>query len=327
MDPLTHTAVGLFLSRAGLNRWTPHATAILVVSANIPDLDILAALRGSLNYLHYHRHWTHSLLAMPLMALVAVALVRVVFRTPLRWLGAFAAALIGVASHLLLDLTNTYGVRILLPFSSQWFHLDIAGFPDPWTWTILLLGILGPFLSRLVGSEIASGGARSRHYGRGGAIFALSFLALYDGGRAVLHARAVNIVESRLYRGIAPLRVAAFPVSMNPLRWKGIVETGSFYALAPVNLLQDFDPGRALILDQPDPSPALDRARATPAFQEFLRFSPFPAWRVWPDEKLENGTLVEAIDLRFGSPESPAFFVRARLDGNGQVIESSFHFR
>ena len=44
-------------------------------------------------------------------------------------------------------------------------------------------------------------------------------------------------------------------------------------------------------------------------------------------EKLENGTRVEAIDLRFGSPASPGFFARARVDSNGKVIESSFHFR
>jgi inner membrane protein len=327
MDNLTHTAVGLFLSRAGLNRWTPHATAILVVSANIPDLDILAALRGSLNYLHYHRHWTHSLLAMPLMALLAVALIRVVFRGPIRWLGAWAAALAGVASHLLLDLTNTYGVRILLPFSGEWFRLDIAAFPDPWLWTILLLGILGPFLSKLVGAEISSGSARPRHYGRGGAIFALLFLTLYDGGRAVLHARAVNVLESRLYQGVAPLRVAACPTPTNPFRWNGIVETANFYALAPVNLLQDFDPTRSTILIKPDPDPAIDQARATPAFQEFLRFSQFPIWRVWADPQTENGKRVEAIDLRFGSPASPAFFARAILNSGGQVIQSSFHFR
>jgi inner membrane protein len=333
MDNLTHTAVGLFLSRAGLNRWTPHATAVLVLSANIPDLDILAAVRGAVNYLHYHRHWTHSLLAMPLMALLAVVLVRLMFRGPIRWLGAFAAALIGVASHLLLDLTNTYGVRILLPFSSRWFHFDIASLPDPWTWTILLLGILGPFLSKLVGSEISSGGARTRHYGRGGAIFALLCLTLYDGGRAVLHARAVDILEARLYQGVAPLRVAACPSPANPLHWKGIVETANFYAVPSLNLLEDFDPTRSAILLKPDPDldpalgQALDQARATPAFREFLRFSQFPLWRVSPDTQIENAVRVEALDLRFGSPASPAFFARALVTANRKVLSSTFQFR
>src|SRR5262252_6337057 len=37
MDNLTHTAIGLFLSRAGLNRLTPRATAILLLASNAPD--------------------------------------------------------------------------------------------------------------------------------------------------------------------------------------------------------------------------------------------------------------------------------------------------
>src|SRR5271157_6305162 len=60
MDPLTHTATGLFLSRIGLKRWTPLATPILLLAANAPDIDIVTASGGSLSYLHYHRHLTHS---------------------------------------------------------------------------------------------------------------------------------------------------------------------------------------------------------------------------------------------------------------------------
>src|SRR5436853_2726722 len=119
MDNLTHTAVGLFLSRAGLGRWTPLATPILLLAANAPDIDIVSTAGGSLNYLHYHRHLTHSLLAMPLMALLPVLLVRLIARKPVHWLGAWAAATIAVASHLLLDFTNSYGIRLLLPFSSK----------------------------------------------------------------------------------------------------------------------------------------------------------------------------------------------------------------
>src|ERR1035441_9217284 len=120
MDPLTHTAVGLFLSRAGLNRWTPRATAILILAANAPDIDIVTAAGGAVNYLHYHRHLTHSLAAMPVMALLPVVLVRVAGRKPIRWMGAFCAAMLAIASHLLLDLTNRYGIRLFLPFSADW---------------------------------------------------------------------------------------------------------------------------------------------------------------------------------------------------------------
>src|ERR1022692_346539 len=106
MDPLTHTATGLFLSRIGLKRWTPLATPILLLAANAPDIDIVTSAGGSLSYLHYHRHLTHSLAAMPVVALLTVALVRVVSRKTIHWTGAFFAALVAVATHLLLDLAN-----------------------------------------------------------------------------------------------------------------------------------------------------------------------------------------------------------------------------
>src|ERR1017187_4385781 len=88
MDPLTHTATGLFLSRIGLKRWTPLATPILLLAANAPDIDIVTASGGGLSYLHYHRHLTHSLVAMPVMALLVVLLVWVFGRKQkIRWAG------------------------------------------------------------------------------------------------------------------------------------------------------------------------------------------------------------------------------------------------
>src|ERR1035438_7962204 len=77
MDNLTHTAIGLFLSRIGLGRWSPGATPIVLIAANIPDIDVVSSAGGPLNYLAYHRHLTHSLLLMPVMALAAVVVVRV----------------------------------------------------------------------------------------------------------------------------------------------------------------------------------------------------------------------------------------------------------
>jgi len=46
MDNLTHTAIGLFLSRVGLGRWSARGTAILLVAANAPDIDILSIAGG-----------------------------------------------------------------------------------------------------------------------------------------------------------------------------------------------------------------------------------------------------------------------------------------
>src|SRR5437763_10319932 len=115
MDNVTHTAIGLFLGRAGLGRWSPGGIAITMMAANIPDIDLVTLAGGQLNYLHYHRHLTHSIIAMPVMALLAVAIVRLFLRRPVAWRGAFFAAMIALASHLLLDWTNVYGIRLLLP--------------------------------------------------------------------------------------------------------------------------------------------------------------------------------------------------------------------
>ena len=325
MDNLTHTATGLFLARAGLKKWSPGATAIVVLAANAPDIDIVSALRGSLNYLHYHRHITHSVLAMPVMAILPVLLVRFIGRKPVQWIGAFCASLIAIASHLLLDLTNVYGIRLLLPFSERWLRLDLTSVIDGWIWVIFAISIMGPLINRLVGHEISSGSVRMRHHGRGFAWFALSFLVLYNGARYVLHARAIATVDSRNYQDTLPIRVAAFPNGMNPMRWGGLAETEDFWAWANVDLLGEFDPTRAGVLNKPPPQPAIDAARATPAFQEFLRFSQFPLWRVSPLSEPENARLVQVIDLRFGNPMGAGFMVSAVVNSANQVVES--HFR
>ena len=255
---------------------------ILLLAANAPDIDILTAAGGPLNYLHFHRHLTHSLAAMPLMAIVPVLLVRWAGRKPVRWLGAWLAALVAVATHLLLDYTNMYGIRLLLPFSGEWLRLDLTSVIDLWIWAALLLSVAGPFVSRLVGSEIGSSAARSAHHGRGFAWFALLFLLLYNCGRGVLHARAVAVLDSRLYEQTAPLRVAALPDAVNPLLWRGIVETRDFYAVEDFNLAGEFDPTRAAVFRKPEPDAAMEAAARTEAFTRFADFSQFPLWRVSP---------------------------------------------
>ncbi len=326
MDTLTHTATGLFLSRVGLGRWTPRALPILLLAANAPDIDILSAAGGPLNYLHYHRHLTHSLAAMPVMALLAVLVVRVASRKPVHWLGAFFAALIAVASHLLLDLTNIYGIRLWLPFSGEWLRLDLTSVIDIWIWGVCLLGIAGPFVARLVGSEVSSGTVREKNPGRGFAIFALAFLLLYNCGRGVLHARATATLDSRLYGESTPLRVAALPYPANPWHWRGLVETRDFYEVEDVNLAREYDPTRGMVFHKPDPNPALEVARRTVTIQEFLRFSQFPLWRIVPVPEPENGQRVEVLDMRFGTPLAPGFMAGVVLDSKLHAVGTSFTF-
>jgi inner membrane protein len=322
MDNLTHTAVGLFLSRIGLGRWSPRATAVTLVAANIPDIDVASLFGGAPAYLHYHRHLTHSLAAMPLMALAAAGVVRLAGRKPLAWRGAFAAALLAVASHLLLDWTNVYGIRLLLPFSPEWLGLDTTAVIDLWIWAVCLLGIAAPFLGRLVGSEITSGSGRVRHHGRGWAWFVLGFVLVFNCARGVLHSRAVTALVSRLYQDAVPVRAVAVPDPVNPLKWRGLVETASAWAVVDLNLATDPESAPVAYYHKPEAEPAIDAARRSTAFQQFLAFSRCPLWRVTPYPGRENARLVEVFDLRFGTPGSPGFVARAVVDSRIQVVES-----
>lgn len=326
MENLTHTLTGLMLSRAGLNRLAPHATAILLIASNIPDGDIVTALGGSLDYLDAHRAHTHALLFAPLMALLSVLLViPFTYRKTdwkRRWPGALAVALLGVLAHLVLDWTNVYGIRMLLPFSAEWLRLDTINIIDFWIWGILLMGVAAPALSRLVSSEI---GAR-KSSGQGAAIAVLVLLGGYEFGRYLLHQRAVATLNSRIYQGSVPVRVAALPGAFNFLTWNGLVEGRGYYVVVPVNLLTEFDPGAGNIYYQADAPREIAAARSTEVFRRFLNFSQFPLWRVIPVDKPEGAVRVTVSDMRFGNPGSDGFIASAVLDSSLRVLSSQFEF-
>jgi inner membrane protein len=317
MDNITHTLTGLAMSRAGLNRFYTHATPLLLVAANAPDIDIVVLSRGGFQYFRYHRAITHTLIAAPVLAL-GIALLFCALDRSLRNLAvSFGIALAGVASHLLLDWTNAYGVRFLFPFDSHWYGLDLTNIFDVWIWAVLILAAVGPPLARLVSSEV---GGRSGS-GRGLAIFALVFLALYNGGRGVMHQRAVTTLESRVYDGASPLRTGAFPTVANPFSWDGVVETRSTVRHYHFSLLDSFDPDSAQLFQKPDSSPAIDAAARTPEFRAFLAFSKYPLWTVVPAPEPENAVRVQVRDMRFG------FTVETVVDARNHAADATFRYR
>ncbi|MEJ7608094.1 MAG: metal-dependent hydrolase [Bryobacteraceae bacterium] len=226
-----------------MHRFTPHAAWLLIL-ANAPDCDAVSGFFGAESYFRYHRWFTHSIAFVPLVALLPVLLVALIFRSRLPWLRAWLVSMVGVCSHLLLDLTNPYGIRLYFPFSSQWPSLDITNIIDVWIWLALGVAIAAPAISRLVASEI--GGAKTS--GRGWAVFALIFLPGYNGVRLALHDRAVAVQEARLYEGQSPTRVEVVPTPVNPLLWRGFVETNQLWAIHEVDLSKDFDPASGSIL-------------------------------------------------------------------------------
>jgi inner membrane protein len=322
MDNVTHTLTALALSRAGLNRLCPRATLLLIVSANIPDIDMVTLFKGTLTNLEIHRGYTHSLLMLPVMAAIATLLTALFGRQKLPWLRAWLLACIGVASHLLLDLTNAYGIRLGVPFSSAWAYLDLNYLFDGVILTVLILAALWPLLARLVSDEI---GERKKS-GPGMAIFALVFFVAYDGARFVLHQRAIEQLESRLYDGEEPMRVAALPRAANPLTWDGIVETTNAYHIYTVSSTGEFDPASGETFFKAEWRPSFDAAAKTESFRYLLYYSRFPLWRESPAAS-DNTPLqqVELVELRFGHPPNPTLHAEALVNSQ-KVLESGVSF-
>ena len=147
MDNLTHSLVGATAAKAGLERLSPGATLLCILAANSPDSDVAIILFGDRwDYLQHHRGITHSIIGTAFLALLLPLIFYGVDRLWARlrghppttkFRGLLIASLIVSATHPLLDWTNNYGVRPLLPWSPRWFYGDLVFIIDPFLWVVL----------------------------------------------------------------------------------------------------------------------------------------------------------------------------------------------
>lgn len=154
MDNLTHSLVGAVLGQAGLKRTTGLAMPALIIGANLPDVDAACFfwLEGT-EHLAFRRGITHGPPALVLLPLVLAGILwgwdrwqakrgtRPEARLPVRFGWLYAMAFIGCLSHPFFDWLNVYGIRLLEPFSSQWFYGDTLFIIDPWLWALLIASV------------------------------------------------------------------------------------------------------------------------------------------------------------------------------------------
>jgi inner membrane protein len=169
LDNLTHSLAGAVLGQMGLKKKTGLGMATLIIAANIPDIDAIATLLGGVQHLAIRRGITHGPIAMLILPLLLTALMigfdrwqtkrgkRPADRLPIHkgWL--LTLAYIGCLSHPALDWLNSYGIRLLEPFSSQWFYGDSIFIIDIWIWAALIAGV---WISRRREKRGASNGSR-----------------------------------------------------------------------------------------------------------------------------------------------------------------------
>src|SRR5215467_8740360 len=147
MENLTHSLVGGLLAQTRLGKQLPYATPVLIIAANLPDIDVVSAFRGRAISLEAHRGITHSVVGIISLAVIFGAICYLIlksfhkneskeFRIP--GFGAvFWPIFIALLTHPILDWTNNYGIRPWLPWSNRWYYGDIVFVADPWLWLIL----------------------------------------------------------------------------------------------------------------------------------------------------------------------------------------------
>jgi inner membrane protein len=305
---------GACLGRSGFNRKSALTTLTMVFAAEAADIDVVYAFRSSTAGLQHHRGITHSFVGAPFMAAITLGFVWLLHRfwlrrraaqpnaPPLRWGYLYFCALLAALSHLLLDYTTAYGIRLFEPFNYRWYSWDIVYIVEPLMLLALVAGLAIPGLLGLVSQEV---GARSKSpRGRGGAIAALVFVVILWGYRDDQHRRALSALDSFVYHQAEPMRVAAYPYPINPFHWHGVVETKDFFETVPVNsLAPDVDNEAGILFYKPPETDVLKTADASYFGRVYLDWAAFPYMQQQKLEE-ERGFLVNYIDLRYTYPGS-----------------------
>jgi inner membrane protein len=351
LEPLTHFLTGAAISRAaGLNKRTLYATVTCVLAAEAADLDMVTYFRGPLTGFAHHRGITHTFVGVPFVAAFVVGAVYLAWRwrrkrvpepaaaptdkiavhdpakSP-RWGLLYGFAVICGLSHILLDFTNSYGVRPFEPFSYRWYSWDILFIYEPLLYVFLIGGLLLPSLFGLINEEIGSRKRGPR--GQGGAIAALALVLLLWGLRDYQHRRAIDALNARMYHGEDPVRISAYPYVLNPFHWYGVVECDDFFVQMNVDsLTPQVAPGdRETTRFKREESPADEAAKNSRLGHVYLDWAQFPMTEVERTDD-PSGYLVRFYDLRYDYPDERGDrkTLSARVELNDQLKVTGMFF-
>ncbi len=282
VDPVSHTLFGAALAQTGLKDRTRWGTATLLIGANLPDVDVVAYAWSPVHALWFRRGATHGVLGLVVLPLLLTACVlawdRLVRRRrgsvrPARVSPVALLAFLAVLSHPVLDSLNVYGMRWVVPFSTQWIYADTLFILDPWVWAILAGGVF-----------LASRGSPAEGTGRGRpAVVALVILAVYVGVMGLSNIAGRRVVR-RTFEGtlgVTPERIMVAPVPVTPFSRYVVVDVGGRYRFGTLrwfrrpSLTVD-----SLIVDRRPAHYAATAATRGPVVRKFLSWARFPFYEI-----------------------------------------------
>ena len=165
MENITHSLLGATLAEAFLPRSaTPRQRTLFyvtgIIAANLPDADLLYTriTPPPLGYLLHHRGHTHTIAGVVVLAaLIGVVTLLPSLRASVQLNGPRYGLLVlaALASHLIADSWNSYGVHALWPFSAKWYYGDAIFIAEPWLWALLGVSVAMNTRSRVARLAIA----------------------------------------------------------------------------------------------------------------------------------------------------------------------------
>lgn len=302
MDNLTHTLAGATLAQAGLDKYTPRALSTLLIASNFPDIDVAVFATDTLPMV-FRRGWTHGVLAMAVLPAVLAALVYAVDRalptkTKANLRGLLLLSYAGVLLHVFMDFLNTYGVRLLKPFSDRWFYGDALYIVDPILYVLFAGSLILAALARhkKVPGTFSGEKVPGTFFPRVGFALAAGYMLVMLASN--VWARAV--VRDGLARAGRPAdtRIMVTPVVGNPLRREVIIDVGTRYEKGFLwfDPLPHFRPA-GYGVDKNADHPMAQQAAQTERGRGYLMWSRFPFFVVDPPR-----SRVQLNDYRYAGP-------------------------
>jgi inner membrane protein len=227
MDTLTHALSGALIARAAVPRRagsvsSREAMLLGFLSAAFPDADVVLSLGSPLAYLYHHRGITHSLIVLPLWALLLAWLWSRVRRNREGFKAYLLVSALGVGIHILGDLITSFGTMIFAPVSDARIRWDTTFIIDLWFSGIIVAGLLLSAFFR---------GSRTPP------LAGLLLVCGYVSFQWLQQNQAIEVGEAyAVEQGLPVAQVSALPRPVSPFNWMVVVAEPDRYHYAFVNV-------------------------------------------------------------------------------------------
>jgi inner membrane protein len=230
MDTLTHALSGALLARATAPkdappRSIPRRVAAGFFAAAAPDLDFVLGFVSPLVYLEHHRGVTHSVLLLPLWAILLAWLLAKILREPdgktAGWKALYGVCALSLGVHILGDLITSFGTIVFAPLSDARYAWGTTFIIDLWFTGIIAAGLVASLFWRSTRVPAMAAGV---------------VLVSYVLFQAVLKGQALDYAREVAARQGWSGEASAMPRAVSPFNWTVYVSDEAAHRFAHVNL-------------------------------------------------------------------------------------------